>query len=692
MRRAAALAVALLCVLPLHRLLTPERNGPAGADALARADPLWGLTFWGSVLVALVGLIGSVLAHRRLVSAAGSAETAAIPTGADVSGGAAGAGRARTATVALVRALSRLAPSVFALGVAGLAAVLAGAVALGLQQRLLTGVDEMAALIHARYLAGGMLAGPPPPSPEAWLIPNMLVTDAGWVSQYPPGHLLAWAAFVLVGLRWAAGPLLFAVMVGLVAASFDRLLPPDRRAHGRVAAVFLAMSPFMLPLAAGSPSHVTAGAAGALALYAALRAADGRVSWALLAGAAVGMMVLSRPWTGLVLGPTLTLGVWLERGGLSLTRRTVVPWIVGGIPFALLLFAFNGMLFGSPLTLGYAALYGPAHGLGFHADPWSFPYGLREAVAFSASDVTQLGAMLLETPVSLVLVAAVYLALASQLASGVSVVAAWALLPVFAHALYWFHAPRMHFEATPAWILFAVLAVADAHERAGPALRAGVRWGVVTTLLVAALALVPTRMRSHAWPAETLTRITIPQGAAAGALVFVHAAWDERMAAMLQASGMRADSIQAIVRRNDTCRLHEYALARLAGVPAASLPAIDGEQTQAPADGLAGLQTPRGSMVWRGEGAPWPEACVRELMADRFGSVALAPLLWQGDLPGLEEGAPMFVRDLGPARNEVVLASFPGRLPQVLAYPAMTGGPPLLAPYDEAMATLWGGP
>ncbi|MSR19910.1 MAG: hypothetical protein EXR91_02895 [Gemmatimonadetes bacterium] len=692
MRRAAALAVALLCVLPLHRLLTPERNGPAGADALARADPLWGLTFWGSILVALVGLIGGVLTHRRLVGTAGSAETAAVPTGAEVPGSAAGPGRASALAVALVRALSQPTPRTFALGVAGLAAVLAGAVALGLQQRLLTGVDEMAALIHARYLAGGMLAGPMLPSSEAWLIPNMLVTQAGWVSQYPPGHLLAWAAFVLVGLRWAAGPLLFALMVGLVAASFDRLLPPERRTHGRVAAVFLAVSPFMLPLAAGSPSHVTAGAAGALALYAALRAADGRVSWALVAGAAVGGMVLARPWTGLVLGPTLTLGVWLERGGIALVRRTVVPWIVGGIPFALLLFAFNSALFGSPLTLGYAALNGPAHGLGLHADPWSFPYGLREAVAYSASDVTQFGAMLLETPVSLVLVAAAYLALASRLASGVSVVAAWALLPVFAQAIYWLHAPRMHFEATPAWILLAVLAVADAHERAGPALRAGVRWGVATTLLVAAVALVPTRMRSHAWPAETLTRITIPEGAADGALVFVHAAWDERLAAMLQASGMRADSIQAIVRRNDTCRLHEYALARLAGVPAASLPAIDGEQTPTPPDGLAALQTPRGSVVWRGEGTPWPEACVRELMADRFGSVALAPLLWQGDLPGLEGGAPMFVRDLGPARNEIVLASFPGRMPQVLAYPAMTGGPPLLAPYDEAMATLWGRP
>ena len=685
-RRAAASAVALLCVLPFHRLLTPERNGPAGADALARADPIWGLMFWGSVLVALAGVVGGVLAHRRLARAAAGADDEGAP------GAGAGAGRAGMLAVALVRALIQPTSRSFALGVAVLAALLTAAVTLGLQRQLLTSVDEMAALIHARYLATGMRAGPVLPMPEAWLIPNMLVTDAGWVSQYPPGHLLAWAAFVLVGLQWAAGPLLFAAMVGLVAASFDRLLASERRAHGRVAAMLLAVSPFMLLLAAGSPSHVTAGAAGALALHAALRASDGRMRWALVAGAAVGAMVLARPWTGLVLGPTLTLGVWLERGGFALARRAFAPWIVGGIPCALLLFAFNGALFDSPLTFGYEALHGPAHGLGFHADPWSFPYGLREAVAYSASDIIQLGSLLLETPVSLVLVAAAYLVLIPRLAPGASVLAAWALLPVFAHALYWFHAPRMLFEAAPAWILLSVLGVAHAYERAKPALRAGMRWGVVTTLLVAAVALVPTRMRSHAWPAETLTRITVPEGTADGALVFVHAAWDERLAAMLQASGMRGDSIQAIVRRNDTCRLHEYALARLAGTPAASLPAIDGAQSPTRPEALSALQTPRSSVVWRGVGAPWAEACQRELLADRFGSVTLAPLLWQGDLPGLEEGLPMFVRDFGPERNEVVRARFPGRTPLVLAYPAITGGPPLLGPYEEAMATLWGEP
>jgi hypothetical protein len=92
--------------------------------------------------------------------------------------------------------------------------------------------------------------------------------------------------------------------------------------------------------------------------------------------------------------------------------------------------------------------------------------------------------------------------------------------------------------------------------------------------------------------------------------------------------------------------------------------------------------------VRAGEGLT--EACARELASDRFGTVALAPLLWQGDLPGDERGDPMFVRDLGPAKNEVVRAAHPERTPFVFV-PRAVGAPPELVPYDEAMGLLWGG-
>jgi hypothetical protein len=532
-----------------------------------------------------------------------------------------------------------------------------------------------------------MLAAPLPAGADAWAIPNMLVTGSGWTSQYPLGHPLVWAAFVRVGLGWAAGPLLFGLMVGLIAASFDRLLPPELRPHGRIAALLLAVSPFALALAATTPSHVTAGAAGAAALYAALRSADGSRAWAAAAGAAMGVMVLARPWTGLVLGPTLTLGVWLRAGGTSLATRMLVPWTLGGLPCAALLLAYNASMFGSPLTLGYEALHGPAHGLGLHADPWSYPYGVREALAYSSSDLGQLGVGLLDSPLSVVLVAAVYLVAARALPRGAEVVAAWALLPVAANAVYWFHAPRMLFESSPAWLLLAVLAVAHAYGRAGPT-RTGIAVVVAATLLVA-LPMAVTGIRARAWDAETLSRIVAPETDGEPALVFVHAPWDERIAATLQAAGMRNDSIQPILRRNDTCVLHLHAVARLTGSMTTGLVDLDLRQTHAAAEGSRAALLEGGTRVRFADGAGWPLVCSREVAADRFGSIALAPLLWQGDLPGLEHGRPMFVRDLGPERNRAVLSAYSDRRPLVWGYESL-GGPPVLMPYERAMALLWG--
>jgi hypothetical protein len=175
-----------------------------------------------------------------------------------------------------------------------------------------------------------------------------------------------------------------------------------------------------------------------------------------------------------------------------------------------------------------------------------------------------------------------------------------------------------------------------------------------------------------------------------GALVFVHASWDERIASTLQASGMRNDSIQPILRRNDTCVLHLYAEARLAGTGGSALPTIDLAQTSAPPERASAAQLEGGTRIWRERGRDWPEVCVREAAADRFGSLALAPLLWQGDLPGLESGHPLFVRDFGPERNRAVLAVFSDRRPLVFGY-GNDGGAPALLPYEDAMALLWSG-
>ena len=49
----------------------------------------------------------------------------------------------------------------------------------------------------------------------------------------------------------------------------------------------------------------------------------------------------------------------------------------------------------------------------------------------------------------------------------------------------------------------------------------------------------------------------------------------------------------------------------------------------------------------------------------------------------------MFVRDLGPEKNAIIRAAFPGRRSWVFG-PMAAGESPRVVPYDEAMRMLWG--
>jgi len=690
-------ALVTVAVVPIFRAMPVDPEAPVRAAVLTQASFTLQYALWGTIVVLVTAYLLARIAPD-------------IP---------------RTVGAHLGRWLVQTRATTFA----GLAGMLAFTAALGVSHilfdGLFTNVDEMASLIHARYLATGMLAGPAPELAEAWLIPNTLIVARGWVSQYPPSHPLAMAAFVAAGAPALVGPVLLGGMAALTAMALERLLP-GRLAEARTAALLSAVSPLMVLLGGGALSHLTAGAALAGALWAALRARDGNACWALLTGASIGIAVMARPLVGLLLGTVFTLGVWAPAAwrhwggggaaGPGPDRVAAAPWlwglrragwtVLGGLPFAALLGAYHARLFGGPTRWGYIEAFGKGHGLGFHSDPWGYVYGPLEAMALTSADLTAVGVHLLETPVPLTLVIGVwFLVQRTTLPEGSGFLAAWALLPVLGNAAYWFHADRMYFEAAPAWITLAVLAAVKlsggtpptAPSPRGPWPRTGA-WAGWATLLSLALAVAwgaPTRWQAHAWDEETLGRIGIPDVPGDGpAVVFVHTAWNERTSATLQGAGsMRQDTVTAALRRNDACTLHRYARVREAVIRdgAAHLTLPDVDLTGAPGSpaGLVARQVGPGPAIRVREGADFPEDCLREVRADRFGTVALAPLLWQGDLPGDARGRPMFVRDLGPNKNDRIRAAFPDHTPWVFT-PTEPGAPPVVVPYADAMELLWG--
>jgi len=224
-------------------------------------------------------------------------------------------------------------------------------------------------------------------------------------------------------------------------------------------------------------------------------------------------------------------------------------------------------------------------------------------------------------------------------------------------------------------------------------------WSIGACLLAAPL-LATMRARSYGWDEAALARLRLPDPPGGDrSLVFVHGSWAERITARLQAAGMRSDSIETGLRRNDICRLHRYARARARSVgppsdsaepsgAAEPLPELDFRPLPGTPDHLRFLELSPGNRVRVDPRIPPTPECRREARADRLGVVALAPLVWQGDLPGVDDGRPLVVRDLGPGANARALRRHPDRSPYLYVGDE-PGSPPVLRPYPEGIELLW---
>lgn len=671
LRRLAGAALLVTAYAPLHRLLDEERSGPAGAATRAAAEGAWVLGLSGTVIV---------LAFAWVV-------TRMVPPARD--------GGRRLGAAA--ERLSEPSTVAFAAGVGALALALGAVVALGVHGAHPSSVDEMAQLLHARAVAAGRLTIPLDGPAAAWIVQNGVVTDGGWASIYPPLHTLLLAAGVSLGAPWLVGPLAIGSATALVTLSAERLVGV---VSGRVAGLLLALSPFWLLLGSTYASHASAAAGLALVLWTSVRAREGVAGWAVAVGAALGFAVTARPWTGLACGGAIVvtlLGRDLVGTSAGAVRRATLV-AVGGAPFALLLVGWNRALFGHPLRLGYTEAFGDAHGLGLHVDPWGNRYGAVEAVAYTGADLVQLGIRLLESPLPAVAILGIAL-LARPLRAGAGVFAAWAAAGVGANALYWHHGihlgPRMLFETAPAWIVLLITAVAplfaagpvavDAPSTAdGEPPRQGLRfarWSVVFTI-VGGIALAPGALVATARARAPLAAPAPPE---TPAVVFAHGSWASRVSARLAATGMRRDSIETALRRNDVCAVDRYARWR-SGAVEGPAPPLDFEPRPGTPAHLVPRRLSPANLVRVDPATPHDASCVREARSDRLGAVELELLAWR--LPPVDGAEVRVARDLGPAANLRTLQAVGGA-----AYVLVDGeeGGPILLDYDEGMELLWGG-
>jgi hypothetical protein len=519
--------------------------------------------------------------------------------------------------------------------------------------------DEVAQLWHARILLAGRLSLPVDANPEFFGMDNVI--DRGrWYSQFPIGG----PAFLALGLAlraaWLVNPLLLALTVPNLYAFARRTYD---EATARASVLLLAFSPMVLFMGASYMNHMAvlwlvSVALAQLAIWVdAEQRADASRAAAII-GLALGVAAAIRPLdaaiAALVIG-CMQLG-YLRRSRARL-ESLAAQVLAGAIPVALLLWA-NARTTGAPLLFGYDVLYGSAHQLGFHEDPYGMMHTPIRALMYASKYLLQLDVMLLEAPAPALGIIIMGLLVLRRPSRWDLLLIGYFLAQLVLYALYWhegdFRGPRFLFTALPAILIL----LARAPGLVASATRGTVRRTALVVLPVFVVAgwgtygnafSVMGRVRGYR-SVSSVGRVEPDSLAhAAGlhhALVFVregsYTGWQRRLWALG-------------VPRSETMRL-------MASVHPCAL-----RQAVIEEEGMSAPTTERLDRILhtisrfgpRAQAAP---ACVAELVADNDGLATYAQFLPANTIgrDGRIGGDVVYVLDLG-SHNEVLRARFGDR-------------------------------
>lgn len=203
--------------------------------------------------------------------------------------------------------------------------------------------DEYSYVLQAELFARGLLHAPAPGHAELLRVDHV-VMDTLVRSKYPPGTSALLAIGVRLGVPWLVTPVEAVVALLALAAAARRLLG-DRGVL--LAVAFAGAAPLFAFQAASFFSHTAATMWLALALAGVVAwTQDGRGVRLVLAGAAVGCALLTRPLDAVIFCVALV--------SLRSVRAAALV-AAGAAPFAALHLGYQAAQFGSPFIDGYRA-------------------------------------------------------------------------------------------------------------------------------------------------------------------------------------------------------------------------------------------------------------------------------------------------------------------------------------------------
>lgn len=558
---------------------------------------------------------------------------------------------------------TRLTSGPVTLVIAGLAAALYVLVAYRVFDATPLFIDEIVQLLQARMYAGGELWLPVDKHPEFFSIVNVVDTHGRVYGQFPPGGPAMLAVGELLGASWLVVPAFAAVSVMAFSAVVRRAEPRPLVAVGATA--LFAFAPFTLFMSGSHMNHVTAlawilvGATGLARLV-----SDARPPWwaGAVCGAGFGVAATIRPVDALAFA--LPAGAWLLYGALrdrSRWPQTLAAGAGVALPVLVLLWV-NTATTGAPLLFGYQVLWGASHDLGFHQTPWGLAHTPARGLELINLYLLRLQTHLFEAPVPALLAPLAAMVLTRRLSPLDRYLLASGTLLVVLYFSYWhdgfYLGPRFVYPLVPILALWTARLPASVRERwgAGSTPHRVTIYGLVTSMLVAATMMAPTRVREYASSMATMRWNADRAADAAGvrdAIVLVRESWGSQLVARISALGVARPQAEMLYHHADLCALEETVTdletTGLRGAAAyATLSALL-------ADSARTVPAPFGT---GGSGRVLPDSwysarCLRRAREEYEGSTPLAPLL-------LTRSGNVFVRDLHE-RDSLILARYPER-------------------------------
>ena len=547
-------------------------------------------------------------------------------------------------------------------------------------------IDTWAQYLQARFFAAGSLAGAPPPALQHFAILQMVTTPSAWFSQYPPIHPLLLAAGLSLGVPWLITPLLAGL---LPAAVYGLGRQGNDERVARLAAALVVLSPFAIAMNASGMNHLPAALCVAAALTLTPALSRGSAGAACAFGLLCGLTVGIRPLDALaltVVGAAALLPPIAHRHW-----RPAAAAACGGVLGALPTVVFNAATTGSPVTFGYTALYGAAHGLGFHAGPWGEPLTPLRALGLTAGDAHDLDTYLLEWPLPVTLLIVAAIADRRGLDGGRRAAAAY-LAVLVGLLFFYFHrdllyGPRFLFSALPAILVLVAAGVVRLAAVEWPLPRLPARLGDAVVVGIAVLAvqsalwLAPQRLASYSAANTVLALHPDDDARRAGlhhAVIVLRDGLGTRLIARLWAAGIPVAWSARLYAAFDACTLDELLqraeaegtrgvalLARLQGAAASASP------------GRYAPGVTRDPLLRLPESGPLPAACATAIEWDRAGTMQYAAVAYLN--------TPRFDGDLVWARELPDLSAlrrlYPDRPIYRYAQPA-PGAPPIFTRID----------